>query len=90
MFFLGTIVRQPLGVAFPRAQVPFGAMASQKSTKLLFVGQEEACVLLEMEGAEKNKSKGGDETGSRKRTASCRLIKKACIIKKKETKSKST
>ena len=57
MFFLGIIVWQPLGVGFPRAQAPFGATASQKSMKLLFVGQEEACVLLEMEGAEKNKSR---------------------------------
>ena len=81
MFFLGIIVWQPLGVGFPRAQAPFGATASQKSMKLLFVGQEEACVLLEMEGAEKNKSKGGDETGSRKRTASCRLMKKALLAR---------
>lgn len=58
---------------FPRAQAPFGAMASQKSTKLLFVEQEEARVLLGMEG--------GDETGSRKRTASGRLMKKTLLAR---------
>ena len=56
-------------------------MASQKSMKLLFVGQEEARVLMGTEGAEKNKSKGGDETGSRKRTTSCRLMKKTLLAR---------